>query len=149
MSEVSVNITMSVLQALADRNEDFVLKLSYAAAKEISDKYSPAILKSSIVQEGLHKIEAEIATARKEAGELIGQKFGEWNNSAYGSKYTLRKDVQEYIHNNFSQIIRDEFNEWLKKIDFEKYIDKIVHDCVEKKMTETMKKELGEFLRRW
>lgn len=145
MSELTMKVTMPVLEELASRNEDFVVKLSHAAAKEIGEKYSDAILKSAIVQEALSKLDKAIVGAQVEAGELLAHKIGEWDNQRH-TGYRLRLKVAEYIESHFQEIVVRKFDAWMKASDFEAKLDTLAKAYVERKVEALLKKQVGEFL---
>lgn len=146
MSELTMKVTMPVLEELAKRDEGFVVKLSHAAAKEIGEKYSDAIIKSAVVQKALDKLEGAIVAAQVEAGSQLEQKIGQWDQS-YRTGYKLRIDVIGYIETHFKEIIRRRFEEWFKGQDVAAMLDAIAKNYVERKVEELLKKQVGEFLR--
>lgn len=149
MSELTMKLTVPVLQEMAALDQEFVVRLSHAAAKEIGEKYSSAILQSEIVKAALAKVDAEIAVARQTAGELVEGKLGVWDNSRSPNKYSLRQSVVAQINSGFEDIIRASFQSWLETQEFDKMIEGIATRFVENKMTEILKMELGNFLRRY
>lgn len=149
MSELTMKVTVPVLEELAARNQDFVVQLSHAAAKEIGEKYSHAILQSTIVQDALARVDLEIVAAKQEAGNLVTSKIGMWDNSRSPNKYSLRQNVVDQINVDFGDIIHQRFEKWLETQSFDKIVTDIATRFVEQKMTALMKKELGEFLRRF
>ena len=121
--------------------------MSHAAAKEISEHYGKVITSSEVVKEALSKLDKAIVGAQVEAGRLLEQKIGQWDNH-YNTGYRLRADVTKYIENQFTDIIRTKFEKWLESIDFNAVVDKIATQYVEKKMDAVLKQQLGDFLRR-
>lgn len=143
---VTLKVTMPVLEELVKRDEDFVVQLSHAAAKEIGEKYGHALLQSKIVQEVLTKLEHAIVSAQTEAGRLLESKVGVWDNVRH-TGYRLRQDVVKYIEANFERIIESRFKAWIESLDFPAVLDKLAKEYVETKVEELLKKEVGEFLR--
>lgn len=144
----TIKLTVPTLHELAKLDDQFVVTLSHAAAKEISEHYGKAITSSEIVKEALSKLDKAIVGAQVEAGRLLEHKIGQWDNH-YNTGYRLRTDVTKYIEDQFEGIIRAKFEKWLESIDFDAVIDKIAAQYVEKKMDAVLKQQLGEFLRRW
>ena len=143
---VTLKVTMPVLEELVKRDEEFVVQLSHAAAKEIGDKYGSAILKSKIVQEALDRLERGIVAAQTEAGQLLESKVGQWDNQRH-TGYRLRLDVTKYIESHFQDIIAGRFKSWMESTDFAAMLDKLAKQYVEQKVESLLKKQVGEFLR--
>lgn len=148
MSEITVKVTVPVLEELAARDEGFVVKLSHAAAKEIGERYSDAIISSAVVKKTLDKMDAAIVAAQVCAGSQLEQKIGEWSNG-YHTGYRLREDVVKYIDANFQRLVQARFDAWLKTSAAGEAFDAALKNYAERKIAEIMKKEIGEFLRKW
>lgn len=147
MSELTIKVTIPVLEELAKRDEGFVIQLSHAAAKEIGEKYADAIIQSAVMKAAIARIEKAIVAAQVVAGEKLEEKIGEWDNRSH-TGYRLRSDVVNYIEKNFEKIISDRFNEWAGSHTVGEFMDKFAEACIEKKLENMMKKQIGEFLRR-
>jgi len=147
MSEITLKVTVPVLEELAKRDGGFVVQLSHAAAKEIGQKYGDAILQSAIVKGALDRLEKAIFAAQTEAGTQLENKIGEWDNSR-NTGYRLRADVVTYIERSFEKIISDRFNKWIESNDVGAMLDKAASVYVERKLKEIMQKQLGDFLRK-
>ncbi len=142
---VTLKLTVPVLQQLAQQDDTFVLELSHAAAKEIAQQYSDAIISSEVVKDALKKIDEAIVQAQVHAGQQLEQKIGEWDNYNR-TGYRLRVDVVKYVESHFEKIVQSWFERWLATKDASTMIDGLVTKYVAAKVDEITKKQVGEWL---
>ena len=144
----SIKLTVPALERIAQIQDDFLVQISHAAAKEISERHSKTIIDSAVVQDALNKVHSSIESARNEAGQILAAKIGEWDNTSWGSKYKLRSDVAKYINDHFMLLLRQEFDKWVSSLDLDKLFAELAKDYITKRFDEVLRQELGDFLKR-
>lgn len=145
-AQTTLKLTVPVLDALVKRDPDFLVQLSFAAAKEIGARYGDGILQSTVVQDAIKKADAAIGRAKVEAGEHVARSIGEWNSTAWGSQYRLRADVAAHLQQNFQQIIEERFRKWLETVNMDQLIEQCVVKLVNERFEAVLKQRLGVFL---
>lgn len=148
MSGVEIRVTLPVLEALIEKNEEFVVKLSHAAAREIAERHGSAIISATIVQEAIAKIAKEVAAAREEAGKQIEGRIGEWDQSSFGAKYRLRACVVEYIESQFREIAGAMFEKWLSTRNLDLLVTSHLREAINIRVGQIAKQSIVEFLKR-
>lgn len=147
MSEITVKLTLPALEEIMKLNGEIPVQLSYAAVKEISEKYSQAVIDNRVVKEALSLIEYQIGLAKEEVGKAITEKIGEWGNSIYNRGFKLRPDVKLALEREFEQIVFEMFRKWAKGPQFDAMLSQLIEGHFKKRIDDMIREIISKSIK--